>query len=429
MTWEDLLPYIDYIKEHGIAQFVNLYKRNKDRNDPEYKWGDEIEYTVVKFDHDEKRVRVCCKIADLLAELKLTTKLNKLVGRPTNGFYHHEAASFMIESTPVNPYGGSLDCMMQVETNMAERRREIQNALGKDECVMSACFPALGTSNFTYPPMKPDPKSFAGADSIMWPPKAYNLTYPRFACLMRSNVQRRGSKVAINVPIFKDKNTPSPYIEDFSPYGGTSEQTSNAKPDHIYMDHMCFGDGNCCVQATFQAPTLDDARYLYDQFIPFCPLVLALSASTPIYRSKLSEIDCRYGVLDQSMDDRTPEERGEVPLKNDKFRLRRGRHGPTDCYLQASSQMYNDLEVQYEEKLYQQLREGDVDESLAKFIAHLFIRDPILAFRERIEQNDVESSEHFDSVLSTNWNNMRLKPPPIDEPSIGWRVIPISLLE
>ena len=39
--------------------------------------------------------------------------------------------------------------------------------------------------------------------------------------------------------------------------------------------------------------------------------------------------------------------------------------------------------------LYAKLVEGGVDELLAKHIAHLFIRDPLQVFRERIEQNDL----------------------------------------
>jgi hypothetical protein len=37
---------------------------------------------------------------------------------------------------------------------------------------------------------------------------------------------------------------------------------------------------------------------------------LALSASSPIYRGYLSDIDCRWKVISMSVDDRTEEERG-----------------------------------------------------------------------------------------------------------------------
>lgn len=44
---------------------------------------------------------------------------------------------------------------------------------------------------------------------------------------------------------------------------------------------------------------------------------MALSAGTPISRGYLSDVDCRWGIISESTDDRTPEERGlEVFVKN-----------------------------------------------------------------------------------------------------------------
>lgn len=46
--------------------------------------------------------------------------------------------------------------------------------------------------------------------------------------------------------VFKDTNTPSPFIETFLNEEG--EGSKAAKPDHIYMDAMGFGMGCCCLQ-------------------------------------------------------------------------------------------------------------------------------------------------------------------------------------
>ena len=37
---------------------------------------------------------------------------------------------------------------------------------------------------------------------------------------------------------------------------------------------------------------------------------MALSAGTPITRGYLSDLDCRWGIISEATDDRTPEERG-----------------------------------------------------------------------------------------------------------------------
>lgn len=147
--------------------------------------------------------------------------------------------------------------------------------------------------------------------------------------------------MAINLPIFKDRNTPYPFREPLPKYlqqllaeqnkdrlnglkinnsQPTPPEIPRTLPDYtpdaleecIYMDAMAFGMGSSCLQVTFQACSVEQARRLYDQLTPVTPLMLALSASSPIYRGFLADVDARWDVIVGSVDDRTPEERGQV---------------------------------------------------------------------------------------------------------------------
>lgn len=62
-----------------------------------------------------------------------------------------------------------------------------------------------------------------------------------------------------------------------------------------------------------------------------------------------------------------------------------------------------------------------MDDRLATHFAHLFIRDPIVIFKEDLEHLDMTKTDHFENIQSTNWQHMRFKPPPADN-NIGWRV-------
>jgi len=42
-----------------------------------------------------------------------------------------------------------------------------------------------------------------------------------------------------------------------------------------------------------------------------------------------------------------------------------------------------------------------MDDLLAKHFAHLFIRDPLVVFKELLNQNDETSSDHFEVCLFT----------------------------
>uniref|UniRef100_A0A183D347 Glutamate--cysteine ligase n=1 Tax=Gongylonema pulchrum TaxID=637853 RepID=A0A183D347_9BILA len=169
------------LQKHGIAQFIALYERLKGREGDQLRWGDEIEYTILKFDDTAKKVRVSLRAEEILGRLQAGEEVNALLGTENFSLWRPEFAAYMLEGTPGAPYGA----------NMIRRRAEVTRLLKNDEAVMSVSFPALGTPDFTFPSHQPRPDDETGAG------------------------QRRGEKVAINVPIFRDKNTPEPYQVTF----------------------------------------------------------------------------------------------------------------------------------------------------------------------------------------------------------------------
>ncbi|CAO1295239.1 unnamed protein product [Diamesa tonsa] len=184
---------------------------------------------------------------------------------------------------------------------------------------------------------------------------------------------------------------------------------------------MGFGFGCCCVQVTLQASDINEARQLYDQLTPLCPIMLALTAASPVHYGYLTDIDCRWNVISASADCRTDEERGLKPLKNNQFLIAKSRYDSIDSYLSEYGAKYNDLPLIHNEEVYQKLLSGGVDHLLAQHVAHLFIRDTVSLFSEKVDQNDKEETDHFENIQSTNWQTMRFKPPPPNTP-IGWRV-------
>lgn len=96
-------------------------------------------------------------------------------------------------------------------------------------------------------------------------------------------------------------------------------------------------------------------------------------------------------------------------MNKDKFVIPKSRYDTTDCYMYPCSAPFNDIDMVYDEKIYQDLLKGGIDDLLAKHVAHLFIRDPIQLYKEKVDQNDNETTEHFESLQSSNWMNMRFK--------------------
>eukprot|EP00050_Salpingoeca_kvevrii_P011264 m.13992 g.13992 ORF g.13992 m.13992 type:complete len:653 (-) comp3341_c0_seq1:2547-4505(-) len=424
LHWDDAKKTADEVRRRGIEQLIFTFERLRGRACDILRWGDEIEYQVVHFDDDAKTAQLAIHERSILTTLN---ELNEDIDSATGlrVIWHPEYASYMLESTPAEPYGGRLSDFLIVEENMRERRRQAAQVLCPAQRLMAlTAFPRLGCPNFTHPSYPPAVDGDI-SKSMFFPDEAINQ-HPRFKTLTANIRRRRGRKVAINVPVYHDEKTPKPFVEDFSGvYVGSSEGAAAAKPDHIYLDAMGFGMGCCCLQVTFQACSLEEARLLYDQLAPVCPIVLALSACAPIFRGRLADRDCRWDVISGSVDDRTREEMGEGPLKNDRFRIPKSRYDSIDCYISDSPMMnerYNDVPIVVDEAIKKRLREAGFDELLAQHFAHLFIRDPLVVFNEKLEAKDDENStDHFENIQSTNWQTMRFKPPPPGS-EIGWRV-------
>lgn len=55
-----------------------------------------------------------------------------------------------------------------------------------------------------------------------------------------------------------------------------------------------------------------------------------------------------------------------------------------------------------------------------------------MIFEGLVEVDDSATTEHFESIQSTNWQTVRWKPPPMKanacSPHVGWRTEPLSLI-
>ncbi len=198
--------------------------------------------------------------------------------------------------------------------SLSWRRILINGKLQPNECFMTlASFPGLGTRSGPAPPSPSSGEimrsQFLGDEVIN-----INKTYQSIIETIRL---RRGRKVTINVPVFRDDKTPWPFSDptvDNSLHNWPEDddvRNGAAKENHIYMDSTIFGAGCCSLQVTVQARNIDESRRLYDQLLPLGPIILALTAATPIAKGFLVDTDVRNHFHSAAADDRTSEELGE----------------------------------------------------------------------------------------------------------------------
>lgn len=46
LSWDETKKLSKHVREHGIEQFINLYRRLKDRTGDILKWGDEVSHGI-----------------------------------------------------------------------------------------------------------------------------------------------------------------------------------------------------------------------------------------------------------------------------------------------------------------------------------------------------------------------------------------------
>ncbi|OJJ75867.1 hypothetical protein ASPBRDRAFT_38189 [Aspergillus brasiliensis CBS 101740] len=439
LDWPEAKKRADQVRKWGIEQLLANWHRAKGKERNALLWGDEVEYLVVAVDDEIKKARLSLAQADILKSLaedeaswkegNSSASQNKEHEGEEPPHFHPEFGRFMLEATPGKPWGIDFKDLLKVESNMKWRREVAKAHMAPNESPITlTTFPRLGTKDDYiqpyYPPSGPALRSQFVPDEIANP----HIRFPTLAANIRS---RRGRKIELNVPVYRDKNTPDPFLDptvDYDLHNWPEDddvRNGAAKEGHVYMDAMAFGMGSCCLQITFQAKNMTEGRKLYDQLSPLGPILLALTAATPIYKGFLVDTDVRWNQISGAVDDRTREELGELPLKNDRWRIPKSRYASNSTYISQDPRLrkeYLDPDLIIDQDIKKRLMDDGMDDLLATHFAHLFIRDPLVIFSEDLEELDLNKADHFENLQSTNWQHMRFKPPPPDKDDIGWRV-------
>lgn len=443
LDWEPSKAYIARVKRDGIAQFLSVFDKAKSLQSNGLKWGDEVEYMLVRtqrptLDGARGRSSALVLSAPKLLDVLQREENSQPEGSSVPVLWRPEYANWMIEGTPGVPYRCYAADLCVVEQNMALRRAAVQDLLEEDESALTlTAFPRQGCPRYTFPetaPGGPVARSFYTSDDVINP-------HPRFSTLTRNIRTRRGRKVDIRVPVYRDEYTeeelpvlcedegylatlakssvggPSGKADGDKAYATMEESREATNGSDIVMDSMAFGMGCCCLQVTLQAKDMGESRYLYDQLGVMAPIMLALTAATPALRGMLADTDSRWNVISASTDDRTEAESRTGAVT-------KSRYSSIDCFISDRPMMnasaYNDIPVPVNSEAYKLLRAGGVDHLLAQHVAHLYIRDPLVIYGDLVEQDNETSTDHFENIQSTNWNTVRFKPPPPGT-DIGWR--------
>ncbi len=404
LEYDESKPFFKIIKDNFIEVVINALKSEKSCRYPLF--GFEFEFQKITINDEKKHVYLDITAQD---DILKSSKYNL----HSEFQISHEYGGWMIESIHNNPF--NFNEIEKIPQTIINLYTYLNNKIGQNKILSLANFPLLGVGNYfleqdylklinneeekdekeeiklLLEQIKTNPysKSIYTSDMII-------NRHPRFAGLTKNIRTRRGSKVEIKVPIFKDINT---------------NLNNEPFPNFVHMDSMAFGMGCCSTQVTVGACSLNAATLLYDNLIPFTPIFLVMSSACPIFKGKITDYDNRWKIISDSVDDRTEDERNI----NSQNYIEKSRYGPVYSYISDSKYSYdfnNDYrKFPINKDYYNKLIQNGISPKLSEHFCNLLVRDPLVIFSEKINIDDKNDMSHFENINSTNWNALRFKLP------------------
>lgn len=384
LSWEEVVEKKDEIKRRGVRQFIEAYMLHKSSLVPHIAFGDELELIMAGKEENG---------------WKLILSSNDVVNSLNMPGLSLEYASYMLEISAKVPYNAAsyLNVEEEILRKISVLTEHVKD-MWKGGCIlMLPVFPNLSERFFSRRLAGGgcmDAFKYEVTKSDFFPDEGIS-NHSRFRAFTQNIRNRRGKKIEGYVEVMKDAKTQDRYIK---------------------IDSMGQGMGCCCLQVTVQASTLDEGRLIYDMIGAICPILLRMTAGSPIAQGKLLNTETRWDMLSMSVDCRTTTERGNecdvspVQERPSAATIFKSRFSSIDLYISKNKMNrveYNDLSPPIDEASYNALVDGGVDEEMARHIASLFVRDPILAYKSA----DGNSRDDFENIQSSNWRSMRFKLP------------------
>lgn len=201
--------------------------------------------------------------------------------------------------------------------------------------------------------------------------------------------ERRLRPLENHSALFVDKQTHAVLRETMSPDLYATMFLHAGKPLIPHGTHL-LGGAMAGLQVTLQGPDARATRWLHDQLMALSPVLMALTASSPVRRGFLSDTDCRWEVMERTLDDRTAAE------ERDNIARSRCTSYPLYVAEGENTALLNDVPVILDDLLAARLEGGGMDRPLARFYAHLFSRDPLVANDAVLQEaEDAASDGHL----------------------------------
>jgi len=433
LNYEDSQKVVDTYKHKAIITLMLLWKKYKDIQMSNHKWGDESEYHVVNVDSEDKLARY-----RLYVDKYVNEQIRKLIKENDLPFdVAPEVGNWEMELVPKSPYTALFDPAELFE-QLRVRRETFSKVIAKTDYVNTNGMPLVHRAPYKYwleeesaqalyPPNeeyklcvdkdtaeKVKTNQWIGSKfspDILFAPKMRYYSHGK-----KTNLRRR-EPVVFDVPIWKDKNSKFEVSEEFP------------RPGFITLDNVTIDSTAIAnLQATFGTKNLSAARYLHDQMHILTPLTYALTAASPIMSGRLLDSDCHYLIWKWFMDGRTKE---ELDPRNPLY-LCKPRNWTAGYYMSERDickDEYNDVKIRVDEetiakakKLAEELG-VEIDERMLTHIGYMFVWYVYVTYPEIAESCDPQKDiDCYEAIEANHMPDIRFRVPKSFDSKAGWLI-------
>lgn len=433
LSLEDSKKVVEMYKDKAIMSFMLVWKKFKDLEMENNRWGDECEYHVLNVDSDDQLARY-----RLFADKYISDKIRSIIkDEKLPCLITAEVGNWELEFVPRSPYTTLFDPTPLFE-QMKLRRDLFSKVLAKQDHINTNGMPLVHRAPYKYYADEADAlkhydknenykvyldeetKSKIANNEWIGSKQAPDVLFTQKAVYLSQALKtnlRKGETVIFDIPIWKDKNTPSIKTDESS------------KPGYISLDNVSIDSTAIAnLQGTFGTKNLSAARYLHDQMHVLTPITYALSAASPIMSGKLLDSDCHYLLWKWFMDGRTKE---ELDPKNPLY-LPKPRNWTAGYYISdrdVCKQEYNDVDIRVDEEIIEKAQKiakelgVDIDDRMLKHLGYMFVWYLYVVYPEFAQGCDpTKNIGCYEVIEADHLVDIRFRAPKSFDSDAGWLV-------
>ncbi|CAF4290320.1 unnamed protein product, partial [Rotaria magnacalcarata] len=101
LNWSEIQSVKTIFKNHALNDLILILNKHKKTHNDEFLWSDEIEYSLIRFNHENKRVQLCSKADEILKRFQQLNNDKTISEIPSKPYHSHPNNYYYVQSNMI----------------------------------------------------------------------------------------------------------------------------------------------------------------------------------------------------------------------------------------------------------------------------------------------------------------------------------------